>query len=224
MRFRRCSRTSGRSPCACPAGALTAARSSATCRRRASSACAIPRAARLSLGISSHARLAAVPDSQAAWRFLEQSDLVASAAEIDAAVRRIAGEITARLGQSYPLVLVVMGGAVVFAGQLLPLLRFPLDLDYIHASRYGNETRGAHIAWRVTPPAAVRGRTVLVLDDILDGRQPVAAIRERLLELGAASFHCAVTVEKRLRQGEPGRAGFVGVGIGGPVAFCFRAG
>ncbi len=154
-----------------------------------------------------------MPDSQAAWRFLEQSDLVASAAEIDAAVRRIAGEITERLGQSYPLVLVVMGGAVVFAGQLLPLLRFPLDLDYIHASRYGNETRGAHIAWRVTPPAAVRGRTVLVLDDILDGGQTMAAIRVRLLELGAASFHCAVTVEKRLRQAKPVRADFVGLEI-----------
>ena len=154
-----------------------------------------------------------MPDSHAAWRFLEQSDRIASAAEIDSAVRRIAGEISARLGESYPLVLVVMGGAVVFAGQLLPLLRFPLDLDYIHASRYGNETRGAHIAWRVTPPAAVRGRTVLVLDDILDGGHTMAAIRERLLELGAASFHCAVVVEKRLRQAKPIRADFVGLEI-----------
>jgi hypoxanthine phosphoribosyltransferase len=154
-----------------------------------------------------------MPDSQAAWRFLEQSDLIASAAEIDSAVRRVAGEITDRLGEGYPLVLVVMGGAVVFAGQLLPLLRFPLDLDYIHASRYGNETRGANIAWRVTPPAAVRGRTVLVLDDILDGGHTMAAIRERLLELGAASFHCAVVVEKRLRRAKPVRADFVGLEI-----------
>jgi hypoxanthine phosphoribosyltransferase len=154
-----------------------------------------------------------MPDSQAAWRFLEQSDLIASAAEIDSAVRRVAGEISDRLGEGYPLVLVVMGGAVVFAGQLLPLLRFPLDLDYIHASRYGNETRGANIAWRVTPPAAVRGRTVLVLDDILDGGHTMAAIRERLLELGAASFHCAVVVEKRLRRAKPVRADFVGLEI-----------
>ena len=49
-----------------------------------------------------------------------------------------------RMGPGYfPLVLAVMGGAVVFAGQILPLLRFPLDFDYIHASRYGAATRGA---------------------------------------------------------------------------------
>ena len=154
-----------------------------------------------------------MPDVRAAWGFLESSDLVASADEVQAAIRRLAGEIESVLGERYPLVLAVMGGAVVFAGQILPLLRFPLDLDYVHASRYGAETRGARIDWRVTPPAAVRGRAVLVLDDILDGGQTMAAIRERLLELGAASFHCAVLVEKILRRPKPIQADFVGLKI-----------
>src|ERR1041385_1189581 len=107
-----------------------------------------------------------MPDVEQAWAFLEHSDRVASAEEVDAAVRRVAAEIEARLKASYPLVLAVMGGAVVFAGQILPRLRFPLDFDYIHASRYGPETRGADFLWRVMPPASVRGREVLVLDDI----------------------------------------------------------
>ena len=163
-----------------------------------------------------------MPDSQAAWRFLEQSDLIASAQEIHGAVQRVASQISGALAERYPLVLVVMGGAVVFAGQLLPLLRFPLDLDYIHASRYGAETRGAKLEWRVTPPAAVRGRAVLVLDDILDGGQTMAAIRARLLELGAASFHSAVMVEKRLARAKPIRADFVGLEI--PDRFVFGYG
>ncbi|MFN2644850.1 MAG: hypoxanthine-guanine phosphoribosyltransferase [Burkholderiales bacterium] len=162
-----------------------------------------------------------MPDSQAAWRFLEQSDVIASADQIQAAVRRVAEEITARLAGAYPLVLVVMGGAVVFAGQLLPLLRFPLDLDYVHASRYGNETRGAQIEWRVTPPAAVRSRSVLVLDDILDGGHTLAAIRARLLELGAASFQSAVLVEKRLARPKPIRADFVGLEIADRFVFGY---
>ncbi|HZD21260.1 MAG TPA: hypoxanthine-guanine phosphoribosyltransferase [Burkholderiales bacterium] len=162
-----------------------------------------------------------MPDSQAAWRFLEQSDVMASAEEIQGAVRRVAGEVTAALASAYPLLLVVMGGAVVFAGQLLPLLRFPLDLDYIHASRYGRETRGAQIDWRVAPPAEVRGRALLVLDDILDGGQTMAAIRERLLELGAASFHCAVLVEKRLARAKPIRADFVGLEIADRFVFGY---
>ena len=79
---------------------------------------------------------------QAAWAFLENSDLIASAAEVQAATDRLALEIEKRLAETYPLVLAVMGGAVVFAGQILPKLRFPLDFDYIHASRYGAEGQG----------------------------------------------------------------------------------
>jgi hypoxanthine phosphoribosyltransferase len=152
-------------------------------------------------------------DVARAWRFLEESDPVASAEQVQAAVHRVADEITTKFSGSYPLVLVVMGGAVVFAGQVLPLLRFPMDLDYIHASRYGAETRGASVDWRVKPPASVRGRAVLVLDDILDGGQTMDAIRERLMELGAASFHCAVLVEKKLKVKKPIHADFVGLEI-----------
>jgi hypoxanthine phosphoribosyltransferase len=115
-----------------------------------------------------------------------------------------------------------MGGAVVFAGQLLPLLRFPLDFDYIHASRYGAATRGAAIDWRVSPPESVRGRSVLVVDDILDGGETMAAIRARLLELGAQAFHCAVLVEKTLARTKPIHADFVGLRI--PDRFVFGYG
>ncbi len=59
----------------------------------------------------------------------------------------------------------------------------------------------------------MRGRAVLVLDDILDGGQTMAAIRDRLLELGAASFRCAVLVEKRLARPKPIKADFVGLMI-----------
>jgi hypoxanthine phosphoribosyltransferase len=112
-----------------------------------------------------------------------------------------------------------MGGAVVFAGQILPRLRFPLDFDYIHASRYGSATRGAQIEWRVTPPSAVKGRAVLVLDDILDGGVTMAAIRTRLIELGAKSFHCAVLVEKKLKIEKPIKADFVGLQIADRFVF-----
>lgn len=154
-----------------------------------------------------------MPDLQQAWAFLENSDPIAGAEEVQAAVRRVATEIEQRLASAYPLVLAVMGGAVVFAGQVLPLLRFPLDFDYIHASRYGAATRGARVNWRVTPPEGVKGRSVLVLDDILDGGETMAAIRERLLELGASAFHCAVLVEKVLPKTKPIAADFVGLKI-----------
>jgi hypoxanthine phosphoribosyltransferase len=163
-----------------------------------------------------------MPDTAAAWAFLEESDLIASAQDVQSAVQRLAAEIERKLGERYPLVLVVMGGAVVFAGQILPLLRFPLDFDYVHASRYGAMTRGSKIEWRVRPPALVRGRSVLVLDDILDHGETMAAIRAGLLELGALSVHCAVLVEKALSIPKPVTADFVGLRI--PDRFVFGCG
>jgi hypoxanthine phosphoribosyltransferase len=160
-----------------------------------------------------------MPDAAQSWAFLENSDLIASAAEVEAAVQRLAGEIEREFSEQYPLVLAVMGGAVVFAGQILPRLRFPLDFDYIHASRYGSATRGSRIEWRVTPPEGVKERAVLVLDDILDGGETMAAIRERLLGLGARSFHCAVLVEKKLKVEKPIKADFVGLQIADRFVF-----
>ena len=163
-----------------------------------------------------------MPELEKAWDFLERSDLIASADEVQAAVQRVAAEIERRLARAYPLVLVVMGGAVVFAGQLLPRLRFPLDFDYVHASRYGAETSGARVEWRVKPPALVRGRAVLVLDDILDHGETMRAIRDGLLEMGATSFHCAVLVEKMLDKERPISADFIGLRI--PDRFVFGCG
>ena len=163
-----------------------------------------------------------MPDLRNAWTFLENSDLVCSEQEIQAAIGRLAAEIDARLRDAYPMVLVVMGGAVVFAGQLLPRLRFPLHLDYVHATRYGTATSGGGIAWRVAPPEDVRGRTVLLLDDILDHGQTLCAIRDQLLAQGAAEVLSAVLVEKELSAPKPIRADFVGVRI--PDRFVFGCG
>src|SRR5207244_6379155 len=110
-----------------------------------------------------------MPDVEKAWAFLRNSDPVSSAEEVQAAIRRVATEIEDQLAASYPLVLAVMGGAVVFAGQILPLLRFPLDFDYLHASRYGTATAGGGIQWRGGAPEGIEGRGVVVVGGILDG-------------------------------------------------------
>jgi len=163
-----------------------------------------------------------MPDVKSAWDFLENSDLVADAQQVQAAIERLAMEITRMLAGEYPLVLVVMGGAVVFAGQLLPKLRFPMDFDYVHATRYGAAVRGGGIDWKVTPPADLHGRTVLVLDDILDGGETLRAISDRLLALGAKRVCCAVLVEKTLSRAKPITADFVGLRI--PERFVFGCG
>jgi hypoxanthine phosphoribosyltransferase len=163
-----------------------------------------------------------MPDPAHAREILRDAELICAADEVQAAIRRVAAEITSRLGDAYPLVLTAMGGGVFFAGQILPLLRFPLDLDYIHATRYGAGTVGASVEWRVPPPPGVRGRTVLVLDDILDGGNTMAAIRDRVLGEGAEAFLCAVLTEKELSVPKPIVADFAGLRL--PNRFVFGCG
>ncbi|HEY6240013.1 MAG TPA: hypoxanthine-guanine phosphoribosyltransferase [Burkholderiales bacterium] len=157
-----------------------------------------------------------------AWRILESADLLCDEATVRSEIARLAGEITAVLKDRFPLVLAVMGGSVFFAGHLLPLLRFPLEFDYIHVSRYGDATSAGEIVWRVEPHENVRGRAVLVLDDILDGGETLAAIRKRVLSLGAAAFYGAVLTDKDIGAEKPIVPDFVGLHL--PNRYVFGCG
>lgn len=158
---------------------------------------------------------------QDARKVFAEADLVCSAEESALAVRRVAGEITARLRDANPLVLAVMGGAVVFTGQLLPQLAFPLDFDYLHVTRYGDVTTGGQLAWIVEPRTDVAGRVVLVVDDILDEGVTLAAITQRLREQGASDVLSAVFADKNRGRSKPIAADFVGVHLPNRYVFGF---
>lgn len=156
-----------------------------------------------------------------ARQIFAEADLLCSAEESALAVRRVAAEITARLAASNPLVLAVMGGAVVFTGQLLPQLNFPLDFDYLHVTRYGDVTTGGQLAWIVEPRSAVAGRIVLVVDDILDEGVTMAEIVRRLLAQGASTVLSAVFADKNIGRAKPAVADFVGVHVPNRYVFGF---
>lgn len=159
--------------------------------------------------------------AEKAWEIYKTADLIHSAQAVSEAVRRLAGEISAQLAHRQPLVLSVMGGATVFAGQLLPQMEFPLDFDYVQVSRYGDAIRGGQMVWKVPPPVNVKGRVVLVLDDILDEGITLAEIRASVLELGAAACFSAVFVEKEIGRSKPIRADFVGLRVPDRYVFGF---
>ena len=73
---------------------------------------------------------------------LEQSSIIHPNNGVVTAIAKMAADITQLLKAESPVVICVMGGGVVFSGQLLTQLNFPLELDYVHASRYQNKTVG----------------------------------------------------------------------------------
>jgi len=159
---------------------------------------------------------------QRARDILQQAELLYSTEQVQAALHKVARQINAALADKQPLVLSVMGGAVVFSGQLLPLLDFPLDFDYVHVSRYGNARQGGAMHWKVEPRENVRGRVVLLLDDILDEGHTLAALCERVMALGAGKCYSAVFADKDHGRKKPIRADFVGMEL--PNRFVFGYG
>lgn len=153
---------------------------------------------------------------------LPRSDEVVSATEVQAALERLAAEIGARLAGRHPLVVAVMNGGLVFAGQLLPKLDFPLELSYVHVRRYGRDTSGGELVWIAGPHEPVRGRTVLLVDDILDEGRTLATIKARLLEQGAAEVLIAAFALKRRTKPPAVAADFTGVAV--PDRFVFGFG
>jgi hypoxanthine phosphoribosyltransferase len=156
-----------------------------------------------------------------AQRLLDEADMLCPADEVNRAVTRMASEISGKLGDEFPVVLSVMGGAAVFTGRLLPLLGFPLEFGAIEVTRYNNETQGREITWRLPPRDNVRDRTVLVVDDILDEGITLAAIRQKLLEMGAKHVYSAVFADKDIGREKPARADFVGVTVPNRYVFGF---
>ena len=160
-------------------------------------------------------------DASESWRLLEDADLICDAKMVNAAVERVAEEITREMRDSVPLVLSVMGGGVVFCGQLLPRFRFPLEFDYVHVTRYRGATTGGDIEWIVRPRTSVAERTVLVIDDILDEGHTLAEIRKWLLDNGAKNVYTAVFADKKLESEKPVAADFVGITVPDRYVFGF---
>lgn len=136
-------------------------------------------------------------DMQELTRVMESADCLFSVDDIDQALTAMAGNITDRLSASNPVLLCVMNGGMVLTGQLAPRLTFPLQLDYLHATRYREKLSGSDLHWRALPSTSLSGRSVLILDDILDEGETLAAVVDWCRAQGAEDVLTAVLVDKQ---------------------------
>ncbi|GAB4062815.1 hypoxanthine-guanine phosphoribosyltransferase [Uliginosibacterium sediminicola] len=154
----------------------------------------------------------------------DEADCLATPMQVERALDTMAEAITTRLADANPLVFTIMNGGLILAGRILPRLLFPLELDYLHATRYGHALNGTLLDWRVRPTRDLKGRSVLVLDDILDEGYTLKAVMEYLRAEGASEVLCAVLVDKdHDRKAEPGmKPDFCGLQM--PDRFLFGCG
>ncbi|NOS88644.1 MAG: hypoxanthine-guanine phosphoribosyltransferase [Methylococcaceae bacterium] len=149
------------------------------------------------------------------------ADLLHSEQEVEAALDNMAEHINRLLADTNPVVLCVMNGGIVVAGKLISRLTMPLNIDAINASRYQNQTAGGAIAWVLKPSTPLAGRTVLIIDDILDEGITLKAIYDYCLEEGATAVYSAVLADKLLGHDKPIKADFVGLEVANRYLFGY---
>ncbi|VVC75888.1 Hypoxanthine-guanine phosphoribosyltransferase [Aquicella siphonis] len=144
---------------------------------------------------------------------LEKAECLYSFDEINQALDRMAKEISLKLKNANPLILCVMTGALIPTGHIATRLHFPVEIDYLHVTRYRGTNRGGDLHWLVEPRKNLEGRTVLIIDDIMDGGLTLSAIIDYCNQAKAKAVYTAVMVSKK-RTREPGvnfEPDFVGV-------------
>ena len=147
-------------------------------------------------------------DSKQAWQVYERSSCLVDEAQLSDAMDAMAQKITSELADKNPLVLCVMRGGLIFSAQMALRLQFPLDIDYIHVSRYHGQTSGGeHLHWYHAPKLDdLKDRTVLLLDDILDKGITLQEVSYYCQEHGAAQVYSGVMLDKKVTRAEGGMA------------------
>ena len=143
------------------------------------------------------------------FTYLKQAEIIHSEQAVSLAIANIAEKLNQDYANKLPIVLSVMNGALYFTGQLLPKLLFPLELNYVHATRYHGEIKGNKIKWIVKPSIAIKNRNVLILDDILDEGITLKSIVDECKLLGAKEVKVAVLAEKMIDKNKSIRADYV---------------
>ncbi|MDH5830240.1 hypoxanthine-guanine phosphoribosyltransferase [Luteimonas sp. M1R5S18] len=98
-----------------------------------------------------------------------------------------------------PLFITVLHGGLPFAAQLAFALGergIDLEFDYLHATRYRGNTTGSGLAWLHRPATPMRGRRVLLADDILDEGHTLKAVKYWCEDQGAIDVRVAVLATK----------------------------
>jgi hypoxanthine phosphoribosyltransferase len=129
--------------------------------------------------------------------WLSTSDCLFSRDQVIASILELADQINQTIPTDQELlVLCLLNGGLIFTGQLLPHLNHKMQLGYVHATRYQKNQPGAQLQWLNQHTPQVAEKHILLCDDIFDEGKTLLAVRDHLMELGAATVQCAVMANK----------------------------
>lgn len=154
---------------------------------------------------------------------LSDCEELVSSAQLASIYDRLAAQSAQDLQGLSPLVLCVMVGGLYATAEVTRRWGFAHDLGYLHATRYRGATSGGELHWKAPPSHAVRGRHILIIDDILDEGTTLVAIQEALRAEQPASVRTLVTCSKSHQRRDPrAQADYIGIEL--PDRYLLGAG
>ncbi len=152
------------------------------------------------------------PKPPACWR-KEVARVLITQQQIDRRIRQLARQIERDyLGHDLAVV-ALLTGTVMFLADLIRHLSLPLRLDFMGVSSYGEGTESRKLVFTKELKMEVRGRDVLVVDDILDTGKTLKNVLEKLRALGPREIKVCVLLDKPARRVEKIEADYVGFEI-----------
>lgn len=160
-------------------------------------------------------------DAEQAWKTFQEAEVLYTPDEVEAALDTMAHEIAATLSDKNPILISVMNGGLIITAQLTLRLKFPLQIDYLQATRYRGQTQGADdVQWLARPQSELKDRHILIIDDILDEGHTLVAIQHECLQAEPASVRTAVLLKKdHDRCHQNAHADFIGLHVADRYVF-----
>lgn len=154
---------------------------------------------------------------------LKNAKCLVSLDKLNQALDLLAARLNEDMKDKDPIINCVMKGGLIFFGQLLLKLKFPHLVDFLHVTRYTGEFSGGNLAWLTYPRFDMKGRQVILVDDILEGGVTLEQIKQYCIQQGAKDVKTVVMLSKKVPrvQGALKEADYVGLEIEDHFVFGF---
>jgi len=143
------------------------------------------------------------------WR-KEVERILITEAQLARRVKSLAQEVEADFRGHETVVVSLLSGTVMFLADLIRHLNLPLRLDFIGVSSYGAGTESGELVFTKELRIDVRGRDVLLVDDILDTGKTLSRVLPKLNALKPRRIKTCVLLDKAERRVEKVQADYVG--------------